>query len=245
MRKTILVAMAIVALGPAPRCEARCAAPCEAREAVPAPGVTPVPATATTGASAVPSRYDTRFLTVPAETEASVQLLSGIHTRVSRVDDPVAGRLLQPIYVDGQIALPSGSLLYGRVTHVRAAGRMHRAGELGFRFEEISLPNGDVEPINAVLASLERPGRLRLDHEGYLKGGRGLSWRQIALGLGGGGAVAALGVEAAALGTVLPAGAAGLIGFEIFWPRGDDVHLPPDTHCTIRLDYSLTVRNQS
>lgn len=233
--------MAIVAVGSAPRCDARSGASAAALT----PGVTAAPATTTTGTAGVPYRYDTRFLTVPAETEASVQLLSGIHTQVSRVDDPVAGRLLQSVYVDGQIALPSGSLLYGRITHVRAAGRMHRAGELGFRFEQISLPNGDLEPINAVLASLERPGHLRLDREGYLKGGRGLSWRQMALGLGGGGAVAAVGVEAAALGTVLPAGAAALVGYEIFWPRGEDVHLPPDTHCRIRLDYSLTVRNQS
>ena len=242
MRKTVVVAFAILGLG---------LAQSNAWGVDPAP-VAAAPGSVTVGAPSravgtalEPSDYLSRPLTVPAETEASVQLLSGIHTRVSRVDDPVAGKLLQPIYVDGQMALPSGSLLYGRVTHVRAAGRMHRAAELAFRFEQISLPNGDTEPINAVLASLERPGHLRVDHEGYITAGRGFSWKQLAFGAGAGGALVTVGVKAGAMGAILPAGAVGLVGYEILWPRGDEVHLPPNTRCTVRLDYSLTVRGQS
>jgi len=39
-------------------------------------------------------------LTVPAETQVSVQVLSGIHTKVNHPNDLVTARLVQPVYVD-------------------------------------------------------------------------------------------------------------------------------------------------
>lgn len=188
------------------------------------------------------------MLTVPAETEATIQLLSGIHSRMNHVGDTVAGRLVLPVYVNGRIALPSGTLLYGEITRVRKAGRLHRPAELGLRFEQVTLPDNQMEPIAAELASVELPGPLQLDREGYLKGGRGFSWKEIAGGLASMGGLGAVGIKIAgttAAGALAPIGAAGFIGYEVFWPRGKDVHLPPDTRCRIRLDYALTVRGQS
>jgi hypothetical protein len=37
------------------------------------------------------------------------------------------------------------------------------------------------------------------------------------------------------------AGAA-VIGYEILWPKGHEVNLPPETRCLMRLNYPLTVR---
>ena len=186
-------------------------------------------------------------LTVPAETEAAVTMLSGLHTRVNQVDDPVTARLQQAVYVDGQIALPPGSLLNGRVTRVQLAGRMHRPAELGFRFESITLPDGETEPISAVLAALDKRGlpKVRLDSEGYLKGTRGFSLKGL---VGGAAALGTFGVAKAALGassvigTLVPVGGAALIGYAALWPRGNDVNVPPDTNCRIRLNYPVTVR---
>ncbi len=232
MKGTIFAAILIAALAPTARGADSLAA--LARRGPPLPGIVPQ------------SRL--QLLTVPAETEASVELLSGIHTRVSHVDDPVEGRLLQPVYVGGQVALPSGSLLYGRITQIRSAGRMHRPAQLAFRFEQITLPDGQTEPVAAVLASLDGLKSLRLDREGYLQGGRGISLNHVAGGLVGLGALATVGVKlggAAMLGPLLPAGGAVLLGYELLWPRGADVHLPPETRCRIRLDYPLTVHQRS
>lgn len=186
-------------------------------------------------------------LTVPADTEAAVTMLSGLHTRISRVDDPVTARLQQAVYVDGQIALPPGSILSGRVTRVQLAGRMHRPAELGFRFETITLPSGETEPISAVLASLDYPGlaKARLDSEGYLKGTRGFSMKALMGGVAG---VGALGIGKAAfaasstVGTFLPVGGAAILGYAALFPKGNDVNVPPDTRCRIRLNYPVTVR---
>ncbi len=188
-------------------------------------------------------------LTVPAETEAAVTMLSGLHTRISRVDDPVTARLQQAVYVDGQIALPPGSILNGRVTRVQLAGRMHHPAELGFRFESITLPSGETEPISAVLAALDKPGlaKVRLDPEGYLKGTRGFSMKALAGGLtalGGLGIGKAALATSSAVGTFLPVGGVAVLGYAALWPKGNDVNVPPDTRCRIRLNYPVTVRVQ-
>jgi hypothetical protein len=186
-------------------------------------------------------------VTVPAETEADIQLLSGIHTRLNHVQDRIEARLIKPVLVGGRVALPPGSVLDGRITRVRSAGRFHQSGELAFRFDQITLPDGESEPVSAVLAALEHPGLLhvKLDSEGYLKGTRRLSWRGITGGLF---ALGAFGTAKLAIagGTaawpVLPAIATGLLGYEFLWPRGNDVSLPPDTQCRVRLNYPVTVR---
>src|SRR6516162_10895798 len=141
-------------------------------------------------------------LTIPAETRATVELLSGIHTRFIRVDDPIKAQLLQPVVIDGRVALPPGTLLDGRVTAVRSAGRLNRAAELALRFEQVALPDGDVEPIVAVLAIA--PPHTRLDREGHLKGARSVSWKGLA------GGIAAIGSFAVAKATLAGSGA--------FWP---------------------------
>ncbi|HUI42705.1 MAG TPA: hypothetical protein VL523_12125 [Terriglobia bacterium] len=187
------------------------------------------------------------FLTVPAETEARVVLLSGIHTKLAEVNDRVEGEVVQPVYVDGRLALPQGTLLFGRITHVRAAGRMHRPAEVGFRFDQVSLPDGEIEPVAARLAALENPGQFRIDPEGTLKATRPSTWKYLTGGLVGTGGLMIVpkvaGATAAA--TAGSLATAGLLGYYAFVPRGPEVHLPPDTACRVRFDYAFSVHGQS
>ncbi len=205
------------------------------------------PLTLTPRAEVPPAPAPPRTVTIPAETEVAAQLLSGIHTQVSHRDDPIKAKLLQPIYIKGRVALPTGSLLDGRITRVRFARHLNRPAELTLRFERITLPDGQAEPILGVLASLDKPGppKTRLDREGYLRGAPAFTWRRIAGGLFVLGTLAtakATLAGTAAWGPLLPVSGAALLSYEIVWPRGNDVHVPPDTRCRIRLTYPLTVR---
>ena len=186
-------------------------------------------------------------LTVPAETLLNVSVLSGIHTEINKVDDPVIAQVLQPVYVKGKIALPSGSLLDGHITMIRNPGHMHRPGELALRFDRITLPDGQEKPIAAALAALEHPDALNfhLDAEGHLTGNRNLSWKGLFGGVGAIGTYGVLKVAAIGSGTaslLLPAAGAGIIGYEALWRHGRDVNVPPDMHCSLRLNYPVTVR---
>jgi hypothetical protein len=185
-------------------------------------------------------------VTVPAETEVKVQVLSGIHTQINHVNDPVVAEVLKPVFVEGKLALPPGSLLDGHITMIRNAGHMHRSAELGMRFDHITLPDGQEEPVAAVLAALEHPEMLNihLDQEGHLTSNRTVPWKALA---GGFGAIGAFGVlKIAAVGSAgatiaLPLGGAALISYEALWRRGREVNMPPDTQCRLRLNYPLTV----
>ncbi len=184
-------------------------------------------------------------VTIPAETEVATELLSGIHTQVSQVGDTVTARLSKPLYINGRLTLPLGTLLDGRITRIRAAGRMHRPAELALRFEWIALPDGQAEPVWGVLAALENRTKTRLDAEGYLKGAPSFAWKGLA---GGALALSALALSHGALGgsaafrALLPAGGASLLALAFVWRRGSDVHVPPETLCRVRLVYPVTVR---
>jgi len=194
--------------------------------------------------SAPPESSDT--VTIPADTQVSIQMLSGIHTRVNRPNDLVTARLLQPVYVHGRVALPSGSLLDGHITMIRNSGHVHRPAELGLRFDKIVLPNGQAAPMAGVISEMEKSRKLNLhiDAEGHLTGGRALSWKALLGGAGPGsfGAIRLVASGATAVSMGLSAAGAAAVGYEIIWPKGHEVNLPPQTRCRIRLNYPLTVR---
>jgi hypothetical protein len=234
MRKSFLAALAIIALVPAAQAE------------------TPYGLPTLTPSGQPPSDVarqisPEKLLTVPAQTEAAVQLLSGIHSQVSHLGDPIRAQLLQPVYVNGRVALPRGSLLDGHITRIRPAGRLRRPAELSLRFERITLPDGQDRPITAVLTALDAlaPPSVRLDSEGQLKGTKPIFWKGLTGGLVGLGALAGVQTQlasAAALGATLPLGGGAVLAYAFLWPRGSDVHLPPDTRFHIRLHNPLTVR---
>ena len=185
-------------------------------------------------------------LTVPADTEVKVQVLSGIHSQINHVNDPVIAEVLNAVFVGGKLALPPGSLLDGHITMIRNAGHMHRAAELGMRFDRITLPDGQEKPVAAVLAALEHPEMLdiHLDQEGHLISNRMMPWKALGGGFAAFGAfgvlkIAAVGSAGASL--ALPLGGAALISYEALWRRGREVNMPPDVQCRLRLNYPLTV----
>ncbi len=198
----------------------------------------------TTGESASAAQRAT--LTVPAETEVKVQVLSGVHSQINHVNDSVIAEVLKPVIVQGKIALPAGSLLDGHITMIRNAGHAHRSAEVGMRFDRITLPDGQEKDVAAVLAALEHPEAIdiHLDQEGHLTGNRVMSWKTVVGGFGALGTFGALKIAAvgsAGASIALPLGGAALITYESLWRRGREVNMPPDTQCRLRLNYPVTV----
>jgi hypothetical protein len=50
----------------------------------------------------------------------------------------------------------------------------------------------------------------------------------------------ATGAAAASVGLSVAGAAA--VGYELLWPKGHEVNVPPETQCLLRLNYPLTVR---
>jgi len=124
---------------------------------------------------------------------------------------------------------------------------MRRPAELGLRFELVTLPDGQNQPISALLTSLEAMPRTHtaVDSEGVLKGTNAGTWKRLTGGLLGLGVFTAIETQiasTAALGITLPLSGGAVLGYSFLVPKGNDVHVPPETQMRIRLRHPLTLR---
>ena len=185
-------------------------------------------------------------LTIPAETLVKARLISGMHTLVSHVNDPVSAEMTEPVYINGRMALPQGTLFDGHITSIRRPSWMRHNGQIAFRFDHVTLPDGHMVPVSAIITQLDNNKNLMgtLDAEGHVRGHRRGSWRSFLTGAVGVGGltVAKLAIASStALTVAAPASAAALVGYELFLRRGSNVNVPPMTGCHIRILSSLTV----
>jgi hypothetical protein len=101
------------------------------------------------------SRAHAKTVEIGPGTPLSVELLQ--HSPM-RAGEPLEGRLLYPVYVDNQIALPAGSMLRGRVIRLDSdrTRRIHsrlRGDFTPFRvpvvlFDQVGLPDGSLESVS-------------------------------------------------------------------------------------------------
>lgn len=74
----------------------------------------------------------------------------------------------EPLFTDGQLVLPEGTLLKGSVLQVHPARRLHRNGQLRIVFHEVVPPNSAEQNVEASLEGVEAKNdrNLSLDSEG-------------------------------------------------------------------------------
>ena len=164
---------------------------------------------------------------LPAGTSLELALESELDTRRSYAGQSFTARLLQPARAEGRTVLPEGTLIRGRVTESKDAGRFGRS-RLTLAFERVSLPDGREVPMSA---SLQRLGRGSAKKQGGIIAGSALGGALLGQVLGGDSESTLLG---AAIGGAI---AAGSIAAE----PGEPIVLPPETILTIALDSPLEV----
>lgn len=140
-------------------------------------------------------------------TEVQVQAATAISTDASRVGDPVSATVTEPVVVDGEVVIPEGSDVQGRVTKVDPGEYPTRRPSMEVVYDKIETPDGRSIPIEArsrgeVGTVTQHP---RGDHE---------RMRNILLGAGAGAAVGGArgGGRGAVLGAIAGAAIGGGIG---------------------------------
>jgi hypothetical protein len=98
-------------------------------------------------------------LVVPVDTTIPLILKNTISTRTASVGDSIYCETIYPITVGNRIVIPVGSFVRGSVTQVVRPGRVKGRGQLGLRFDSVTLPNGTTHPIRAILSSFGGNGR--------------------------------------------------------------------------------------
>src|SRR5438477_5049849 len=94
-------------------------------------------------------------VTVPAGTRARLLLLSTIDSGEVKTGDTYEAKLLEPIIANGQLLMPEGAVLEGRIRKAVAPKRMSRGGTLVLGFDGVRLDDGSTEKINAAVAGVE------------------------------------------------------------------------------------------
>lgn len=186
-----------------------------------------------------------RDITVPVDTVISMRMDNTLSSRISRVGDKFTATVAIPVHINGQIAIPAGTIVEGRVTQVTPAKRMAKSGTLAVEFDELIFPDGLHLKLDGFLTSDDPEMREQIDDENRVSGG---SKDRTGIFVGGGGAVGAVlggiagGVKGAVLGGVLGAGA-GIAG--ILLSKGEEARVPSGTPFGIQLRQPLVIISQN
>jgi peptidoglycan hydrolase-like protein with peptidoglycan-binding domain len=166
---------------------------------------------------------------------------NSLSSKQSRVGDKFTATVVVPVHVNGQMAIPAGSMIEGRITQVMPAKRMSRAGTIAVGFDQLVLPDGRALPIDGSLTSDDPYTRRHIDDESRISGEKG---QNPVVFIGGGGAMGAIlggitgGMKGAAVGGAIGAG----VGVaRILWAKGEEAQVPAGTPFGVQLRQAMNV----
>jgi len=176
-----------------------------------------------------------KYFKLAAGSTLEVRLMTTLSTRTNKEGDPFSARIVQSIMQKGEDIIPEGSIVEGRVTFAKEAGRIKGKSEMRLVADSITTPQ-DVKYV--IVASLEDArgigGAKVKGKEGTIEGG-GTSAKggAIETGIGAGAGAAIGGLTAGGEGALYGAGI-GLVaaGIHHLFKKGQDVTLPMGTEMT-------------
>ena len=198
------------------------------------------------GFAAIPAMPQAaREATIESETRARIVLQSQLSSKLNEPGDPISAVLDEPLYVNGDLALPRGTEFHGRVTQATPAGRGQKNGQISIIFEQVRMPWGDVQVSVAMTAidDWSHDEKLKANDEGKVSGSRSgeRTAKNVERGatIGGAGALATvlLGGGGAAAGAAIGGGL--LSG--LLLTKGGDVRVAPGAVFRIKFVKPLTL----
>jgi TolA-binding protein len=162
---------------------------------------------------------------VPVGTELDVRLQTALNSGTAKVEDRFEATTLVDLAMDEGVLIPSGSVVRGVVTDVKAAGRVERKGSLTLSFDQVTV-NGRAYPIRGTVTQTVEAGGYRQDAG---KIGTGAVIGGIIGGILGGAKGAIAGVLVGGGGVVAAT-------------EGQDVDLKPGTVLRMRFDSEVSLR---
>jgi peptidoglycan hydrolase-like protein with peptidoglycan-binding domain len=181
--------------------------------------------------------------TLPPDTIISVQMDQTLSSKTSRVGDRFTATVTVPVDVNGREAIPTGTVIEGRVTQVTPAKRMSKAGMIAIDFDSIILADGRRLALVGNLTSDDPDTRRRIDDENSVKGPNS---DRKAIFVGGAGTIGAVlggiagGGKGAIIGGVAGAGV-GIAG--VLLSKGEEAEVRAGTPFGVQLRQSLSMRD--
>ena len=207
---------------------------------VSAPGDAAAKPAATSGVAAAPAPVSERKsgavlepayrdVTLPAGTILPVDLETTVGSNISRVEQPVSGRLRRAVTIGGVEVLAPGTAVSGHVTAARRPGKVKGRGLIAMRFTQLDTPGAGTTRISTATISRLAPATKQKDAlEVIAPAAAGAVIGRIAGGKG-----------AARKGAVIGGGAGA--GY-VLATRGKDVQMARGTNLSVKLTAPVTVR---
>jgi hypothetical protein len=108
---------------------------------------------------------------VPAGTMLHCRTNQTITTILNKQGDAFTINVTEPVTVNGQVVIPVGSSLSGRITFIQRPGRIAGVGQMRLTVEQITLPDGRGFPLTATLITAYGVKNLKVvGDEGIVKG---------------------------------------------------------------------------
>ena len=156
--------------------------------------------------------FATDDLAVPAGTGIKMKLETAISTSTTKVGDAFAGRVTEPVVLDGKEVVPVGALIQGHVSHITELRRIKGVPTIGINPDLLIMPTGEKYTLNAVVVDTEKDTHTRVNDEGAIKGSghdkRDLLVAGVGVGAGTGVGAAIGGGKGALIGAIIGGGAA-------------------------------------
>ena len=167
-------------------------------------------------------------MVVPAGTAVTVNLGSGVGSKLSQAGQAFTGTVAKDVMVGNSVAIPKGTPVNGTVTDAKALGKFAGGAVLEVRLDSIALNGSDV-PVQGAVRTFSAKGKGK--RTAILAGG-GAALGGIIGGLAGGGKGAAIGMAA---GGGAGAGGAAFTG-------NKDIVLPAESAVSFELTQPLQLR---
>ena len=167
-------------------------------------------------------------ITLPAGTMITVRLGETLSSKSSQAGQGFSATVAQPVQVEGNVVIPSGSTAHGTVVAAHPLGKFKGGALLQVRLTSVNINGADTTVQTAAVArSLKGKGKRSVVMAG---GGAGLG--ALIGGLAGGGKGAAIGA--------LAGGGAGTAGAA--FTGNKDIVLPAETALSFKLTQPLEVK---
>lgn len=162
---------------------------------------------------------------VPTGTALVVQLNSAVSSKTAQAGETFTATVAKPVVVQGEMLIPRGAEVTGRVTQVKAAGKLAGAAQMGLRLTSIKV-GGQSYKVRSNEISQTSTGKGKRT---AVMGGGGAGLGAIVGGLAGGKKGALLGG--------LAGGGAGTAGSA--FTGNADITLPAESVLSFRLSHPL------
>jgi hypothetical protein len=149
-------------------------------------------------------------MSLPSGTTVHMKLETPISTKTSKVGDTFAGRVTEPVMLNGKAVLPVGAAIQGQIVKLAEPRRVKGKPTIELRPDSLTMPNGEKYEFRATVVDTDKSTGTSVNDEGQIKGkGRdGKDVRNIAIGTGAGLGVGAVvgGGKGALIGATIGAG---------------------------------------